>query len=120
MRKALMSPTAPSRVPSSSTTAVPYQVTSVSSTEMGSNTWMWLPKSEKLGKTLMLTGSEEASSRMSSAFAPKRRSTEHYAEALRRRFVAKAQDILALDSSQPVYLNVFPNFSLSVTQRQVR
>src|SRR5437764_15459976 len=50
MRSALISSTAPCIVPSSSTTAVPYQVTSVSSMEMGSNTWMWLPKSEKLGK----------------------------------------------------------------------
>ena len=50
--------------------AVPYQVTLVSSTDTGSNTWMWLPSSEKFGNTLMLTGSEEARSRMSSALAP--------------------------------------------------
>jgi len=38
--------------------------------------------------------------------------TEHYAEELRRRFGARAEEILDLASSEPVNINVFPNFSL--------
>ena len=37
---------------------------------------------------------------------------EHYAEELRRRYGAKAEDILDLASSEPVNINVFPNLSL--------
>ncbi len=57
MRSALTSPSAPPSSPASSTTAVAYQVVSVSSTASGWNTWMWLPRIERLGKTLMFTGS---------------------------------------------------------------
>ncbi|TMJ98661.1 MAG: aromatic ring-hydroxylating dioxygenase subunit alpha [Alphaproteobacteria bacterium] len=45
--------------------------------------------------------------------------SEHYAEALRRRFGAKAEDILDLASSEPVNINVFPNFSLLGNHIQV-
>jgi len=43
----------------------------------------------------------------------------HYAEALRRRFGAKAEEILDLASSEPVNINVFPNFSLLGNHIQV-
>ncbi len=45
--------------------------------------------------------------------------SEHYAEALRRRFGAKAEEILDLASSEPVNINVFPNFSLLGNHIQV-
>src|SRR5437588_483779 len=45
--------------------------------------------------------------------------SEHYAEALRRRVGAKAEDILDLASSEPVNINVFPNFSLLGNHIQV-
>src|SRR5204862_7556147 len=45
--------------------------------------------------------------------------SEHYAEALRHRFGAKAEDILDLASSEPVNINVFPNFSLLGNHIQV-
>jgi hypothetical protein len=45
--------------------------------------------------------------------------SEHYAEALRRRFGARAEDILDLASSEPVNINVFPNFSLLGNHIQV-
>ena len=38
--------------------------------------------------------------------------TEHYQDEIRRRYGAKAEDILDLASSEPVNINVFPNFSL--------
>ncbi len=44
---------------------------------------------------------------------------EHYAEELRRRFGAKAEEILDLASSEPVNINVFPNFSLLGNHIQV-
>ena len=71
MRKALICVSASPHTPSSSTTAVPYQVVLVSVTESGSITWMWLPRIERFGKnTLMLTGSDEARSSASSARLP--------------------------------------------------
>jgi phenylpropionate dioxygenase-like ring-hydroxylating dioxygenase large terminal subunit len=45
--------------------------------------------------------------------------TEYYAEELRRRFGAKAEQILDLASSEPVNINVFPNFSLLGNHIQV-
>ncbi len=45
--------------------------------------------------------------------------TEHYQEELRRRYGAKAEDILDLASSEPVNINVFPNFSLLGNHIQV-
>src|ERR671936_848795 len=45
--------------------------------------------------------------------------SEPYADALRRRFGAKAEDILDLASSEPVNINVFPNFSLLGNHIQV-
>ncbi len=45
--------------------------------------------------------------------------TEHYQEDLRRRYGAKAEDILDLASSEPVNINVFPNFSLLGNHIQV-
>src|SRR3977135_3762575 len=44
---------------------------------------------------------------------------EHYAEELRRRFGARAEEILDLASSEPVNINVFPNFSLLGNHIQV-
>src|SRR5205807_9832033 len=46
-------------------------------------------------------------------------SSEHYADALRQRFGAKAEEILDLASSEPVNINVFPNFSLLGNHIQV-
>ena len=45
--------------------------------------------------------------------------TEHYQEELRRRFGARAEEILDLASSEPVNINVFPNFSLLGNHIQV-
>ena len=45
--------------------------------------------------------------------------TEHYQEELRRRYGARAEDILDLASSEPVNINVFPNFSLLGNHIQV-
>src|SRR5262249_61542152 len=44
---------------------------------------------------------------------------EHYAAELRRRYGEKAEDILDLASSEPVNINVFPNFSLLGNHIQV-
>jgi hypothetical protein len=44
---------------------------------------------------------------------------EHYAQELRRRFGGKAEEILDLASSEPVNINVFPNFSLLGNHIQV-
>ena len=44
---------------------------------------------------------------------------EHYVEELRRRYGAKAEEILDLASSEPVNINVFPNFSLLGNHIQV-
>src|SRR5437660_527218 len=45
--------------------------------------------------------------------------TEHYQADLRRRYGDKAEDILDLASSEPVNINVFPNFSLLGNHIQV-
>ena len=45
--------------------------------------------------------------------------TEHYQDELRRRYGARAEDILDLASSEPVNINVFPNFSLLGNHIQV-
>ena len=45
--------------------------------------------------------------------------TEHYQEDLRRRYGARAEEILDLASSEPVNINVFPNFSLLGNHIQV-
>ena len=45
--------------------------------------------------------------------------SEHYQEELRRRFGARAEEILDLASSEPVNINVFPNFSLLGNHIQV-
>ena len=45
--------------------------------------------------------------------------TEHYQEELRRRYGARAEEILDLASSEPVNINVFPNFSLLGNHIQV-
>src|SRR5262249_62359886 len=45
--------------------------------------------------------------------------SERYAEALRHRFGANAEEILDLASSEPVNINVFPNFSLLGNHIQV-
>jgi hypothetical protein len=44
---------------------------------------------------------------------------EHYAQALRTRFGERAEGILDLASSEPVNINVFPNFSLLGNHIQV-
>jgi len=64
------SPTASPSRPPSSTIMLPYQMALVSPTLIGSKTWIWLPSSEKFGKTLMLTGSDPARSRSSKARSP--------------------------------------------------
>ena len=45
--------------------------------------------------------------------------SEHYEEELRRRFGARAEEILDLASSEPVNINVFPNLSLLGNHIQV-
>jgi len=45
--------------------------------------------------------------------------SEHYQEELRRRYGARAEEILDLASSEPVNINVFPNFSLLGNHIQV-
>jgi len=44
---------------------------------------------------------------------------EHYAQELRRRYGSRAEEILDLASSEPVNINVFPNFSLLGNHIQV-
>src|SRR5438552_3548483 len=45
--------------------------------------------------------------------------SEHYADALRQRYGARAEEILDLASSEPVNINVFPNMSLLGNHIQV-
>src|SRR6516225_9486488 len=118
MRNALISSTAPPSALSSSITAVPYQVTLVSSTETGSNTWIWLPSSEKFGNTLMLTGSEDARSRISSALAPQRFGVML---AARRRAFHRPQTAGALLDVRPLVLEVMAVAHIrDVHRRRVR